>query len=289
MTTVPTTTPTEPQGDVMLCGHMIPLPNQGFVPCGQCYACRVNRLRKTVGQILLEAAYSEKESTFLTLTYNDAHYPSDGSLRPDHSYNFIDRLRKKTPGDKPLRYFCVGEYGSKTERAHYHLALFNLPPEEAEGPAASVWTENGQSRGFIKVGTISPESAAYIAGYCTKKMGRNDPRLDGRYPEFNRRSKYPPLGAKGVEAILDSLHTNAGSAALAKQGTIPTFFRYQGQTYPLSDYWRNYLAEETGFPAYTGPKPWQVDFQAFLEDQAHAQKKSQLAQKRHKSKARSTI
>lgn len=268
---------------------MIPLQDQGFVPCGQCYACRVNRLRKTVGQILLEASYAEKESSFITLTYNDAHYPSDGSLQPKHSYNFIDRLRKTAEAPSSLRYFVVGEYGTKTERAHYHVALFNFPPQDAEPAVHKVWRDNGEPRGFVQTGSITPESASYIAGYCTKKMGRNDVRLQGRYPEYNRRSKSPPLGAKGVYAILDALQTRAGAAALADTRSIPTTFRLNGSTYPLSDYWRKYLSEETGFPANVGPKPWEVDFQAFLEDQTNAQITSEKALARSKIRSRKTI
>jgi hypothetical protein len=235
--------------------------------------CRINRKRKVIGQLLLEALYVGRNSSFLTLTYNPEHYPKDGSLRPDDMVRYLARLRQPQALG-PIRYFYVGEYGDKTQRPHYHMAIFGRPPEEIETTARELWRDNEGSLGFVHAGYITDQSISYIAGYTTKKMGKNDGRLQGRYPEFNRRSKSPPLGKEGVDAILDSLRTRSGAAALAKSGDVPTTFRYSGRTYPISDYWRTYMRQEIGIPEGAKPSAWEVDLPAFLSELEHASQKA---------------
>lgn len=49
------------------------------------------------------------------------YYPT---LRKRHYQLFFKRLRKWY--GKPIRYFGTGEYGSKTQRPHYHFIIFGL-------------------------------------------------------------------------------------------------------------------------------------------------------------------
>ena len=165
-----------------------------IVPCGQCMACRINHKRMWTGRILLESMHAPNTSTFLTLTYNDDSVPRNHSLKPMHLTKFIDRCRKGSLGH--FRYFAVGEYGDKTQRPHYHLAIFNAPPERWAEYFHDKWNNEEKEVGFTQVGEVTKESASYIAGYCTKKLtSPDDERLEGRYPEFNRMSCHPPLGS----------------------------------------------------------------------------------------------
>ena len=96
-------------------------------PCGKCLACLTNRRRDWVIRLKYELKRSSS-ALFLTLTYDEEHIPECGVNKEDVQ-KFLKRLRKGVP-DHKLRYFLVSEYGSHTERAHYHMILFNYPIEK---------------------------------------------------------------------------------------------------------------------------------------------------------------
>jgi len=148
-------------------------------PCGQCMPCRINRRRLWSNRILLESCKHEK-SAFLTLTYAPEFLPENGSLQPRHLQLFLKRLRKELSPHK-IRFFAVGEYGDQTWRPHYHLAVFGIDAFSTD-IVRRCW-----GMGHVMVGDLSRASAAYIAQYCTKKLtSKDDPRLEGRHPEFTR-------------------------------------------------------------------------------------------------------
>ena len=64
-----------------------------------------------------------KVSCMLNLTYNDDWIPEHGQLVKDDLQRFFKRMRKA--GFK-FRYVASGEYGDKTRRPHFHIALFGL-------------------------------------------------------------------------------------------------------------------------------------------------------------------
>ena len=86
------------------------------LPCGQCMACRLNKSRDWATRCVLEAKM-HKDNCFVTLTYDDAHLPSDYGLQKDDLTKFFKRLRFNT-GAK-IRYYAAGEYGE----------LYNRPTE----------------------------------------------------------------------------------------------------------------------------------------------------------------
>ena len=92
--------------------------------CGQCIPCRINRKRLWTHRLMLES-FSHSDATFVTLTYDPEKYSGE-SLRPEDVTKFLKRLRRKLE-PKKLRYYLVGEYGDKTGRPHYHIALFGFP------------------------------------------------------------------------------------------------------------------------------------------------------------------
>ena len=58
---------------------------------------------------------------------------------------------------------------------HYHACLFGVGPSFAD-VVESTW-----KKGHIMLGTLTHDSAQYVAGYVTKKMtSKADPRLDDR-------------------------------------------------------------------------------------------------------------
>lgn len=146
------------------------------LPCGQCIGCRLDKSREWAVRCVHEAQLHQ-ENCFITLTYNEQNLPSDGSLQKTHLQKFWKRLRKHLNG-KQIRYYACGEYGGKTKRPHYHACLFGHDFEDKElysvresvplyksETLSKIW-----GKGFVTIGSVTFESAAYVARYITKKI-----------------------------------------------------------------------------------------------------------------------
>lgn len=214
--------------------------------CGQCLPCRINRRRVWSHRITLEASLHEY-SSFVTLTYSPEFLPAGATLVPEDITKFLKRLRKSIAPHK-IRYFAVGEYGDKSERPHYHLALFGLGPLHAQ-VIADAWSVNKTPIGHIVVGDLNQYSAGYVAGYVTKKMTSfDDERLNGRHPEFARMSTSPGLGADAMQEVANVLFTRAGCTSLANTGDVPAVLHSNGKFLPLGRYLRSKIREKIGHP-----------------------------------------
>lgn len=215
-------------------------PGQEF-GCGQCLPCRINRRRIWTARIVLESViHGDVASAFFTLTYSQECLPAGGTLVPAHLEEFRYRLRYLIG---PFRYYFVGEYGERSQRAHYHGLLFGVSPtlEALE----SVW-----GRGHCHVGMLSMESAQYCAGYVTKKMtAKDDPRLKGRYPEFARMSSKPGIGTGGLNGIIAWLYSSEGAAYIARNRDVPAAVRVNGKVLPIGRYLHARLRDEFGIPS----------------------------------------
>lgn len=206
------------------------------VGCRKCLPCRINHARLWAGRILLESLCYER-SSFWTLTYSPEHYPKDGSLVLDHLRMWVRSIRRR---DVSLRYFGVGEYGSRTWRAHYHAVLFGVP--ENHPTPALCW-----DKGFVSAGVLTPERARYIGDYAVKNLRKKTaPDLQGRAPEFMRCSLKPGIGAINLEDFEKIITSKEGSFSLAASGKAVGAFTYEGRTYTLGRYLRNKLIESVG-------------------------------------------
>lgn len=224
----------------MLCKKPFSMKGASF-GCGQCMACRFNKRRIWTHRIALEAAV-HAASCFLTLTYKDAPL----SVVPRDMQLFMKRLRKHA--NIPVRFFGVGEYGDQSFRPHYHLAIFGLDRH-------SPYFKMAWSHGFIYAGSLTMDSAQYIAGYVTKKMTKvDDARLGGRHPEFARMSLRPGIGAPAVSDIVQALQTDLGQREIASRGDVPSVLRQGGRSMPLGRYMRGRIREAIGF-RYIGDTP----------------------------------
>lgn len=132
---------------------------------------------------------------FMTYTYNPETVPisENGLLTLDKSHHtlFMKRLReevKKKHGiQTPLKYYAVGEYGSETQRPHYHAILYNLPEHFFVNPQEiqRIW-----ELGHISCDPVSIGAMAYVCGYVNKqKFFTSDDPGDDRTPEYSVMSK----------------------------------------------------------------------------------------------------
>lgn len=150
--------------------HYIP------VPCGHCIACRMRRTREWSLRLEMEVKdYTIDEIQFVTLTYSDENLPVyvdfdeygevvgiTPTLMKRDVQTFMKRLRKRL--DYPIRYFFVGEYGSRTERPHYHAIIYGLKTADAY-KVKQCW-----NNGFVLVKPFFNETTVYVAGYIQKKL-----------------------------------------------------------------------------------------------------------------------
>ena len=147
-----------------------------LLPCGQCLGCKFDIARDWATRCVCESLYHEK-NCFVTLTYDEVHVP-ERVIRSDVQ-DFIKALRNR--GVK-LRFFGSAEYGCENHRPHYHLILFGYEPTDLKlfsksngfylftsYVLSSIW-----NKGFVLVGSLSFESAGYVARYATKKLKDED-------------------------------------------------------------------------------------------------------------------
>lgn len=203
--------------------------------CGQCTMCRVNRRRIWTCRMVLESCM-HPVSTFATLTYNDESLPHDNSLSDAHWRQLTHKLG--------CRYFGVGEYGDRSDRAHYHLILFGVHPLTAEA-----WLPNRWPYGFLQVAEFTRARASYTAGYVVKKLtGKDDERLNGRAPEFARMSRRPGIGIPALGRIAEFYYTDEGSRFLSRTKDVCHFIRFDGKIWPLGRTLVTALRKEFGIP-----------------------------------------
>jgi len=184
------------------------------VSCGQCIGCRLERSRQWAVRCMHEAS-QHSENSFLTLTYRDLSLPEGGTLVKRDFQNFMKRLRKKYSGRK-VRFFHCGEYGDSLGRPHYHALLFGLDFEDKllhkkSNSGDDIFTskilDSVWQLGHAYIGSVTFESAAYVARYCLKKRTGHsadehyefiDPdtgEVFNRQPEYITMSLKPGIGA----------------------------------------------------------------------------------------------
>lgn len=213
------------------------------IKCGQCIGCRLERQEMWAVRCYAESKM-HPVSSFVTLTYDDDHYPMHGSLNYRHFQLFMYRLRKKFG---PVRFFMCGEYGEQLERPHYHALLFGL--DFADKYVAnsirstsvvyrSPTLERMWNHGFSSIGDVTFASARYCAAYTTKKVtGKmaddHYTRVDTRTgelvrvePEFSRMSLKPGIGASWLEMYWKDLYSRGYDAVIinGRKTRIPRYF-----------------------------------------------------------------
>jgi len=172
------------------------------LPCGQCVGCRLERSRQWAIRCMHEKMLHDV-SSFVTLTYDDEHLPSNGSLVKRDLCLFMKRLRKVAGAG--VRFFACGEYGERTRRPHYHVLLLNVDfPDKKFFKRAKrgepLFTSEILHRlwpdGHSLVGAVTFDSCAYVARYIMEK--RTGPAsvefYGGLIPEFTVMSRRPGIG-----------------------------------------------------------------------------------------------
>jgi len=151
-----------------------------IIKCGQCSGCKLEKARQWALRIKHEASL-HANNTFITLTYDNEHLPPTGTLVLKHWQDFMKRLRKKY-SHKKLSFYHCGEYGEKQGRPHYHAIIFNhqfsdlIPIPRKKDLHTSEILKTLWGKGYVSVGSVTFESASYVASYVQKKI--NGPKAE---------------------------------------------------------------------------------------------------------------
>lgn len=189
------------------------------VPCGKCPSCKLSHAASWAIRGEHEWQTS-KLGQFITLTYNDENLPEGSNLQPEHTKEFIKKLRRKLqrrvycigykPGkysdkkgkerrykkhkdyvDSPIKYLIAGEYGPNgTHRPHYHIILFgyeftDLSYKKTTKTGSIIYTskslEKLWNKGYSSIGEINFNTISYVARYTTSKATNTQEGPDGKY------------------------------------------------------------------------------------------------------------
>ena len=206
---------------------------------------------------------------FITLTYSDEHLPLGGSLVKSDYQNFLKRLRNYLPPGM-LRYYMCGEYGSEWDangvaipgsigRPHYHMILFNHDFDDkihltnrGDNPLyiSETLQKLWKDQGYTSVGSVTFESAAYVARYLMKKLNgdraeeinpetglKHYERTDIRTgeiieltPEFTNMSRAAGIGADWYEEYKQDLVRDDCGIQDGRRIPLPSYYRNKFDT-----------------------------------------------------------
>lgn len=218
------------------CSNSIKLNDIDFrIPCGKCLNCK--KKRRSDWSLRLEHEYLYSDSAlFITLTYNDASIPRNKgipTLNKKDLQDYIKRLRNSHVAyvsrelgirksevknhSKQIRYYAVGEYGSKTNRPHYHILLFNYDIANLK-PIEAQWknTQTGHPLGFVDIGKVSSASINYTTKYMFKQWGKKDLRQR----PFTNMSRRPMIGTGFLNEYKNYLREFELTTIRDKKGTL---------------------------------------------------------------------
>ncbi len=202
-----------------------------------------------------ELPFCDDKASFITLTYDDEHLPENGNLprcgvdketgevdKPVDWQNFAKKLRYH---NGPFRYLMCGEYGEEKDRCHYHAIIFGhdftedrkfyKTSESGEKLYTSEKLKKSWDHGFHTIGSVSFDSACYVAGYIQKKIrgktakahySRKNKNGEAytQNPEFGLMSRNKGLGHKWIERYYADVYPFDEVIINGKQQTPPSFY-----------------------------------------------------------------
>lgn len=213
-------------------------------PCGRCNACR----KKYAADKAIRMVHEINEwptASFLTLTYDERnlHYETPTALLPSitprHLQLFFKRLRRKTGLD--LSYVACGEYGSITNRPHYHVILYGydfsdnrrIYQSDTISNTNTLYNSNlldklWEYKGHCVIADVSYDSCAYVAGYTIKKLngeaGKSAYDKTGRLPPFGLMSRRPAIGLRWIERHYAEVAKFGNILVKGKKRSIPRYY-----------------------------------------------------------------
>lgn len=213
---------------------------EGFkLECRKCLPCRLNLAREKAIRVYHESK-THLDSIFLTLTYDEEHLVSPVLQYRDFQL-FMKKLREHVTRDVTdpelkkelaISYMVTGEYGEKNKRPHWHAIIFNYrPKDEKKDRETSLGHEVYKSeflrslwgKGAIEYGSVTLESANYVARYAAKKLVHGNDE-DHEYHPIHKTSSRRAIGRSWIEKHWK--HTFAHGFVVLPNGSTTKIPRY---------------------------------------------------------------
>lgn len=190
-----------------------------YAPCGHCTGCQIrkriiistkfdNALKSYPNAYFLTITFSNEKVTRLT-SYNNKCNSSFNTMLSKYDVkrilaNIRNKLRRAYGLEKnpKIHYILCGEYGPKTLRAHYHIALFlpfelpNLKNKGNDKLSCSIF--NSKQYGFYDLERI--KQGSNVSQYITKYMTKS---FESMSVDFARKGK--PISKLSLKAELEIL------------------------------------------------------------------------------------
>ncbi|AZL82792.1 replication initiator protein [Apis mellifera associated microvirus 27] len=192
----------------------------GFeLECRKCLPCRLNIAREKAIRAVHEAE-CHKKNIFLTLTYAPGKLKSPRlnygdfqlfmkRLRELHTRDVLDPDLKK---EMSISYMVTGEYGDKNKRPHWHAIIFNYSPPDLmlhrtdqndyqifkSKIIDELWGFNDPENCPNEIGSVTIESAGYVARYAAKKLTHGQDQEHDFHP-VHKTSCVNAVGKRWIE------------------------------------------------------------------------------------------
>lgn len=240
--------------------------NAQQVPCGKCPKCLRRRQADWCFRLMEESKQSTS-SIFLTLTYEKAPKSVNGldTLVKKDWQDFMKRLRKKYQLYDRIKYYAVGEYGSRTNRPHYHAIMFNVPKRVIQNVHLVDKTWN---RGHVMLAPCNGATVAYTTKYVMSGKWKPDDYFDketgqkirdDRQPAFSTMSK--GMGLCYLTPQMRKYHKERLIGLVTKRG---------GYTQALPRYFKDILFTDEEKKIITEElQQFAVDFNNLFNDRNH--------------------
>lgn len=222
------------------------------IECGKCTGCRDKHAASWTHRLIQESKFHLK-MCFITLTYAPAYLPEHNTLVKRDLQLFFKAVRNHYRDDldedgNPIRfrYFAVGEYGEKGNRAHYHIIMFGLDFVDDRRPAGigaagdkmyrSATLDVLWGKGMVRVGSVTPNSCGYVAQYAFKKVKGNEAgdfyrwvdeftgETGEREREFALMSTHPGIGRLHYDRYGDQMYQRGSIIIAGKEKPISRYF-----------------------------------------------------------------
>lgn len=229
-----------------------------LIPCGNCIGCRLDYSREWANRGFLEAQETKNKNYFVTLTLEDGYveipeevttknnitfceedseFEWQGTLIPKDIVKFMKALRQEFAtkyNHKGIRFMAAGEYGSQTQRPHYHLILFNCPfPPETFYDSKVNWEKDVSwkntildkiwKKGFSEITEATWNTIAYVSRYITKKINGDYSEEEyasrGQIKEFFRTSRNPGIARNYYEKNKEKIYEHDKILIINKKGS----------------------------------------------------------------------
>lgn len=219
------------------------------LPCGQCRGCRRRRAAEWAARCMHESQM-HKDSCFLTLTFDDEKLPPQRPGMPPPNVgldkklvqDFMKRVRSRL--GRKVRFYACGEYGENFGRPHYHMILFGydfidkklISNKGGNALYQSALLDDLWPFGYAAIGSVTFESAAYVASYCMKKytgkaakkyyefLDLTTGEVFDLQPEFSLMSLKPGIGAAWLDKYKAEVYPSDSVVVSGRELRPPRYY-----------------------------------------------------------------